>query len=102
MRYQLVLQFPASSIKDYDAIIKFEEAIIGTLGNLGRVDGHDAGSGEMNIFILTDDPALAFARVKQVPGTMGLMRVLKVAYREVGQDEFTILHPAGLASFAIA
>jgi len=30
------------------------------------------------------------------------MRVLKVAYREVGQDEFTILHPAGLASFAIA
>jgi len=26
---------------------------------------------------------------------------LKVAYREIGQDDFTILHPAGLTRFAI-
>jgi len=102
MKYQLVLQLPASSIKDYDAMIELEETIIRSLGNLGKVDGHDAGSGEMNIFVLTEHPKLAFERVKQVLGTKDFMPDLKVAYREVGQDEFTILHPTGLTYFAIA
>ena len=53
MKYQLVLQLPASSIKDYDEMIELEETIIKGIGSLGKVDGHDAGSGEMNIFILT-------------------------------------------------
>ena len=38
----------------------------------------------------------------QVPGTKDFMPDLKVAYREVGKDEFTILHPTGLTHFAIA
>ena len=66
------------------------------------MDGHDAGSGEMNIFILTDHPRLAFEQVEQVLGTKDFMPELKVAYREIGKDEFTILHPAGLSFFAIA
>jgi hypothetical protein len=102
MKYQLVLQLPASSVKDYDAMIELEETIIRSLGNLGKVDGHDAGSGEMNIFILTDHPKLAFERVKQVLGTKDFMPELKVAYREIGKDQFIILHPAGLSCFAIA
>lgn len=72
-----------------------------SLGNFGRVDGHDAGSGEMNIFIFTENPKLAFDLVKQVLGTEDFMPDLKVAYREVGMDEFTILHPDGLSYFAI-
>jgi hypothetical protein len=102
MKYQLVLQLPASSVKDYDAMIELEETIIRSLGNLGKVDGHDAGSGEMNIFILTDHPKLAFERVKQVLGTKDFMPELKDAYREIGKDQFIILHPAGLSCFAIA
>jgi hypothetical protein len=102
MKYQLVLQLPASSIKDYDAMIELEETIMKSLGNLGKVDGHDAGSGEMNIFILTDHPKLAFQGIKQLLGTRDFMPDLKVAYREIGKDEFTILHPAGLSYFAIA
>ncbi len=101
MKYQLVLQLPASSIKDYDAMIELEETIRRSLENVGRVDGHDAGSGEMNIFIFTDHPKLAFERVKQVLGTNDFMPELKVAYREVGKDDFTILHPARL-TYAIA
>jgi len=54
MKYQLVLQLPASSIRDYDEMVEIEEAIITDLGNFGKVDGHDVGSGEMNIFIFTD------------------------------------------------
>ena len=83
-------------------MIEIEEVVIGGLSDLGKVDGHDAGSGEMNIFILTDRPKLAFERVKRVLGTKDFMPDLKVAYREVGKDEFTILYPAGLTYFAIA
>jgi len=102
MKYQLVLQLPASSIKDYDAMIELEETIMRSLGNLGKVDGHDAGSGEMNIFILTDHPKLAFQAIKQLLGTRDFMPELKVAFREIGKDDFTILHPTGLSHFAIA
>ena len=102
MKYQLVLQLPASSIKDYDATVKLEKTIRRSLDKLGRVDGHDAGSGEMNIFILSDHPKLAFECVKQILGTKDFMPDLKVAYREVGKDEFIILYPEGLRDFAIA
>ena len=101
-KYQLVLQLPALSIDDYDAMVELEEAIIGDLANLGIVDGHDARSGEMNIFILTDHPKSAFDRIKQVPAMRDFMPDLKVAYREIGGDDFTILHPVGLTHFAIA
>jgi hypothetical protein len=102
VKYQLVLQLPASSIKDYDEMVKLEETIMQSLGNLGNVDGHDAGSGEMNIFILTNHPKPAFDRIKQLLGTKDFMPDLKVAFRVIGKDEFTILHPADLTHFAIA
>jgi hypothetical protein len=49
MKYQLVLQLPAFSAEDYDEMIELEKIIEGNLADLGDVDGHDAGSGEMNI-----------------------------------------------------
>src|SRR2546428_6684871 len=102
MKYQLVLQLPASSIKDYDEMVKLEETLIKGIGNLGIVDGHDAGSGEMNIFVLTDRPQLAFEQIKSLLGTRDFMPDLKVAFREISKDEFTIIHPAGLTHFTIA
>lgn len=102
MKYQLVLQLPASSIKDYDEMIELEETIIKGLGKLGTVDGHDAGVGEVNIFVFTNDPQLSFERIKALLGTGDFMPELRVAFREVGKDEFTILHPTDLTNFAIA
>lgn len=102
MKYQLILQWPASSIKDYESMIKIEEVVIDSLGDLGRVDGHDAGSGEMNLFVLTDHPKRAFERAQQVLGTKDFMPELKAAYREIGRDQFTILFPPGLKDFSIA
>jgi hypothetical protein len=102
MKYQLVLQLPASSVEDYDEMIELEEIIVGNLADLGCVDGHDAGAGEMNIFILTDSPKAAFYRIRQTSAMRDVMADLKVAYREIGKDDFTILHPAGLTRFAIA
>ncbi len=82
-------------------MIELEGAIRRALGNLGRVDGHDAGSAEMNIFIFADHPKLAFQAIKQLLGTRDFMPELKVAFREVGQDDFTVIHPPSLTHFAI-
>ena len=102
MKYQLVLQLPASCVEDYDKLIELEETLVGHLAKLGDVDGHDAGSGEMNIFILTDSPKAAFERMRQLPAMKDIMPDLKVAYREIGKEDFIILHPPSLTRFAIA
>ena len=102
MKYQLVLQWPASSIKDYDAMIEIEEILIKVLGNLGKVDGHDAGSGEMNIFIFTNNPQSAFERINSSIGARDFAKNFKAAYREVRSDEFKIVHPDSLTYFSIA
>ena len=102
MQYQLVLQLPASTIQDYDDMVELEAVITEGIEGLGDVDGHDAGSGEMNIFILTDRPRLAFEQITRILGTRDFMPDLKVAYREIGADEFVIIHPPGLTKFVIA
>jgi len=49
MKYQLVLQWPGVPVADCDRLISLEETIMHGLGNSGIADGHDFGSGEMNI-----------------------------------------------------
>ena len=102
MNYQLVLQWPASSIKDYDTMIEIEDALIEKLSKAHDVNGHDAGSGEVNIFIHTDDPKRAFTEAKAVLGTRDFWVDAKVAYREMDGSEYTILWPKGLTEFRVA
>jgi hypothetical protein len=97
----LVLQLQASSINDYDTLIELEDRIIACIGHLGEVDGHDMGAGEMNIFVRTDHPESAFERIKSLLGTKDFLPQLKVAYRDVGKDSYTILHPTDLKQFSI-
>jgi len=61
VNYQLVIQLSGD---DLDALVRLEEAVVERLGDLGDVDGHDIGRGEMNIFIFTDDPRRAFDRIR--------------------------------------
>lgn len=44
-------------------MIVLEETLIAEVGNKALVDGHDAGSGEMNIFIHTNDPRRIFEKI---------------------------------------
>ena len=61
MEYMLVLQWPSSSTaKELDLLISREDQIREDIGDHGNVDGHDIGSGEMNIFIFTEDPKATF------------------------------------------
>ena len=62
--HQLVIQFPLSteypSSADFAALISLEEKLERFGEDTLDVDGHDAGAGEMNIFIMTDDAVKTF------------------------------------------
>jgi hypothetical protein len=101
VKYQLVLQWPAASIKDYDRLIEIENALAENLSSRSEVDGHDAGSGEMNIFIHTDDPKRAFNEVKAVLCSRNFWDSARIAYREGTRSEYTILWPESLSEFRV-
>jgi len=92
MKYQLVLQLPASSIRDFDRLILIENKLGELLGEKHFVDGHDFGSGEMNIFIHTDDPDAAFELAINSLDDL-LIAKLKVAYRKIDGEEYQMLWP---------
>jgi hypothetical protein len=102
MKYQLVLQWSGSSLKDYDEMIAIENKLIEKLSKGSEVDGHDAGSGEVNIFILTDDPELTFSEAKAILGSSDRWLSVRVAYREVAKSHYIRLWPEDLAVFRIA
>lgn len=95
MRYQLVLQFRGDSLSDYDALVVLENELIRDLGTTARVDGHDLGSGEANIFILTSDPHQTFRQAKSRLEGSGRLQNVKAAFREVGSDLLTVIWPEG-------
>lgn len=95
MRYQLTLQFRGDSLAHYDAMVALENELIQELGDSADVDGHDCGSDETNIFILTSDPAATFQRVRPVLERAAYLNSVMAAYREVEGEPYTVLWPAG-------
>jgi len=95
MKYQLVFQFRGDSLTDYDAMIELEDALIEQLRGTAKVDGHDMGSGERNIFIFTSDPPATFSRARPVLERRHQLESVTAAYREVESDEFTVIWPEG-------
>lgn len=94
--YQLVLQFPGNSLGDFDALVALEDALIDELPKIAKVDGHDFGSGEMNIFIHTDHPKETFETVKPLLAKRDLLILVRAAYRAIPDDKYTILWPTNL------
>ena len=95
MRYQLVFQFRGDSLADYDQIVSLENRLIEELRDSAKVDGHDCGSGEANIFIFTSDPAATFWRVRQTLQREGRLESVTVAHRPVGGERYTVMWPEG-------
>ena len=101
MKYQLVLQFDASNTADFDQLIEIEDMLENKLGNLHEVDGHDFGSGEMNIFIHTNDPKAAFELAKHSLSASELT-TMKAAFRKLDGETYQVLWPESFSgSFAI-
>lgn len=101
MKYQLVLQWPADSIGDYDALVAIENLLMENFSAETQVDGHDSGSGDMNIFIYTQHPKKAFDEVKVVLGGHDCWKDLRAAFRKVKDETFTALWPPGLGGFKV-
>jgi hypothetical protein len=74
MKYQLVLQFQAESVQEFDELAVLEDLLVENLPSHSVVDGHDIGSGELNIFILTDQPKESFQPLKEQSNTIALHR----------------------------
>ena len=92
MKYQLVLQFYTSNIVDFKQLIEIEERLESSFGNLHEVDGHDFGSGEMNIFIRTNDPESAFELIKNNLDD-SVITNLKAAYRKFDREKYQVIWP---------
>lgn len=92
MKYQLVLQFPLSEDVDFNALIEFETRLSFELGSDHVVDGHDLGTGEMNVFVRTDSPELAFEKAIVVLGAP-LSSTVKAAYRAIDSETYHWIQP---------
>jgi hypothetical protein len=88
--HQLVLQFTESAFPTIDDLVEYEEALIDTLGDNHDVDGHDIGSGDVNFFILTNDPdsvmvAILGATSRTLVSRPGLQAAARLVDGEVYQ-----------------
>jgi hypothetical protein len=101
-KYQLVLQFRATSIEDFDRLIAFETTLLDRLPPLGKVDGHDFGEDEFNIFVLTDRPVEAFDAAEVLRRKELFEYSPVVAYREWLGEDYIVLSPAGYEGFTIS
>jgi hypothetical protein len=101
MKYQLVLQWPASSVDDYDSLISIEDSLIEELPGDSEVDGHDAGSDQVNIFIRTDRPTKTFDDVKNILKESDAWKDIRIAYRDLERSQYTVLWPESLNEFNI-
>jgi len=100
-KYQLVLQFAATEVADFDKLVRFEELLSSHTGTLGKVDGHDFGSDEFNIFILTDTPEKIFEISEDLLRLELPTHVPIAAYRELIGEKYTVLFPPGQTAFRV-
>jgi hypothetical protein len=103
-RYQLVIQFKMDDDDDAlrDEVLALEDDLIERLDpGLVDVDGHDAGSGEMNLFLFTHEPAAAFAQIKPIMVARSLLDRSTAAYRPTDGEDFVPIWPEGLREFEV-
>jgi hypothetical protein len=94
MDIQLVFQFSVSETTDFDRLLSLENLLQFILGEDHLVDGHDFGSDEMNIFVLTNNAEAAFSLCEpKIPYELKLS--LKAAYRRLDEDRYHWLYPEG-------
>jgi len=60
---------------------------------IAEVDGHDIGSGEINIFILTVDPVATFERAKPLLSAASILYKVVSAYRDLRCDKYIVVWP---------
>lgn len=93
--YQVVLQFPEAAFSDFDALVRYEDALLAVLSDGHEVDGHDMGSGEVNFFVITDDPQGALTEIRGSRDGLLSHPDVRVAARPTNADVYEPLWPVG-------
>ena len=93
MDYQLVVKFWRKSLEDENFLATIQDELKEVLGELAVLDGYDINAKEINLFLITPDPKLAFRRLKTALETRGILRGVSAAYRLVGGARFNSLWP---------
>jgi hypothetical protein len=101
MRFQLVLQWPLSSLNGFDEILNIEDVLIAKLTDQSDVDGHDFGSGEADIFVHTNDPHRTLKEVRDILADHRLWPSIVIAFRETQGNEYTVLWPEVTTEFNV-
>jgi len=83
-------------------MVNIESLLIEVLPKGDSVDGHDAGSGEVNIFVETDDPQRTYQRIRSVLGVHDAWSGIRIAYRNMEGGPYTVLWPSNLRQFSVA
>jgi hypothetical protein len=103
VKYILVLQWPAISEGDFDALISMEQLLEANLPDAhGFVDGHDFGAGEMNIFVHTERPLEAFQDAMTSLGPDPRWVGVRAAYRPADEDRYVVVWPKTLEVFTVS
>jgi hypothetical protein len=102
MNYQLIIQLQEKLYGNLDWIAEIEDNLDESLVD-AEVDGHDIGSGQVNIFIHTNNPVATFEVAKNIllNEDNSVLEHIKVAYRELSTDCYICLWPKDLAEFKI-
>ena len=103
-KYQLVIKFPLDELDmtRWDAIVGFETELEDWLDGDSEVDGHDAGSGEMNIFVHTNDPAASLKLIQALLPQSELASLDYCAgFRLFIEDDFTPVWPPESETFDV-
>ena len=95
MPFQLVLQFVGHACPALEDLVALEDELQGHMPSNAVVDGHDIGSDEANIFVLTSDPAVTFSAMIPVLRERGRLKGLRVAYRAEASEDYVNLWPEG-------
>jgi hypothetical protein len=96
----LVIQVPVESLGDFDRLLEAETRMSTALQGTAEIDGHDAGSGEGNIFVRTDTPEVTFQKALPCLDERAT-DLVRAAFREIEGDRYTVLWPPGLTLFRV-
>lgn len=104
--HQLVYQFPyAEGDKvQFEKVVALEDALVEATSDLSvaLVYGLDAGSGEMNVFLLTTDPHQAHDRLAPVVERSDAARAgFRAGWRDLDRTEYELLWPPGGPPFQV-
>jgi|HubBroStandDraft_6_1064221.scaffolds.fasta_scaffold153102_4 hypothetical protein len=102
LKFQLVLQWPVSSMNDYNEMVNVEDLLIERFTKRCEVDGHDFGSNEANIFVNTNDPRRTFEEIRTILSGHKLWPDTRIAFRQIDGNEYTVIWPEGATTFNIS